>query len=136
MEINLFVYGTLRRGFPNPYQRLLDEHGTYLGRARFQGRLFEVEDYPGALPSADPADHVIGDLYRIDHADEVMAALDLYEECTPAFPQPWEYIRREIQVSLADGQDLPAWTYLYNRRSDNLETIPSGDYLRFNRSRR
>lgn len=136
MSVHLFVYGTLRRGFPNPCQRLLDDEGSYLGRARFQGRLFEIDGYPGALASDNPEDQVVGELYRIDHADAVLAALDQYEECTPAFAEPWEYVRREVRVSLPDGTALDAWTYLYNRRIDPQKAIPSGDYLRYDRSRR
>lgn len=93
-----------------------------------QGRLFEVAGYPGAIQSADPAARVRGEIYRIRRGASVLQELDAYEECTPEFPRPHEYLRKRVAVSVDDGPQLACWVYLFNRDVSMLRWIRSGDY--------
>src|SRR4051812_45548450 len=65
MTSNLFVYGTLMRGFDNPMTKLLARNAEFCGPARCQGRLYLVTWYPGMVLSDDPGDVVFGELFSL-----------------------------------------------------------------------
>ncbi|PLX96620.1 MAG: gamma-glutamylcyclotransferase [Desulfuromonas sp.] len=123
----LFVYGTLRRA--GGMERLLAGQALFVADGCFQGRLYRVADYPGAVPSEDPAELVRGEVYELVDAEAVLSRLDSYEECGPGFPEPAEYIRHQEEIHLADGHRCRAWIYLYNHPVADLPLIPSGDFL-------
>ncbi|TYO97525.1 gamma-glutamylcyclotransferase (GGCT)/AIG2-like uncharacterized protein YtfP [Geothermobacter ehrlichii] len=125
----LFVYGTLRRDAGHPMHRLLTELAVCLGPASWQGRLYRVADYPGAIPSVYPHERVIGEIWRLKEPERLLPLLDQYEECGPGFPEPTEYVRELHRVQGAAGRSLRAWVYVYNRPVAGLERIPSGDFL-------
>ena len=128
MTQHLFVYGTLRRAVGHSMGQVLAKYAEYAGPATFRGRLYRIADYPGAVPSEDPADRVFGEVHGlIDPA--VLAELDAYEGIGPDFPQPTEYVRHLETVSLADGRQVRAWVYLYNRPVTALELIANGNFL-------
>ncbi|GAA3966250.1 gamma-glutamylcyclotransferase family protein [Allohahella marinimesophila] len=130
-EDYLFVYGTLlKAGSPQAFE-LLSQHCERHASGRIQGKLFEVDGYPGMIDSDSVADRVIGELYQIGGLHSILPALDYYEECSEHFPQPHEYIRRRRRVILADHVVVEAWVYLYNRDTAGLERIYSGDYSAF-----
>jgi gamma-glutamylcyclotransferase (GGCT)/AIG2-like uncharacterized protein YtfP len=129
----LFVYGTLRRGSDNDLCHLLGEHADFVSYANYQGQLYEVDYYPGAVPSDNPLDQVRGELYRLktlELADFVLSVLDEYEECGTAFQAPTEFVRRVQPVWLESGERVIAWVYLYNRVTDKLKRLCSGDFYK------
>ena len=125
----LFVYGTLMRGFDHPMARLLAAHADFLGEATCRGRLVLVKHYPGLLLSDAPSDHVRGEVFHLRAPDELLAELDMYEACGEGFPEPTEYLRQLIEVNLADGSSMQAWTYVYNWPVADLPRIESGRFL-------
>jgi gamma-glutamylcyclotransferase (GGCT)/AIG2-like uncharacterized protein YtfP len=130
----LFVYGTLMRDFDHPMAQLLSANADFLGRARCPGRLYLVKHYPGLVLSDDPADIVFGEIYRLRQAVELLREFDMYEACGEGFPEPTEYVRRMLKVTLSDGragepQVLEAWTYLYNWPVAHLPRIASGRFM-------
>jgi gamma-glutamylcyclotransferase (GGCT)/AIG2-like uncharacterized protein YtfP len=132
----LFVYGTLREALAHPMAKVLGTHAARIGRANFRGRLFDLGDYPGAVPSQDASDRVVGELYRIEPGREgaLFAELDRYEGCDPDDPSSAEYVRVHATVEPEGGDPLEAWIYLYNRPTGRLERIVSGDYCAHLRS--
>ncbi|MBE0439984.1 MAG: gamma-glutamylcyclotransferase [Gammaproteobacteria bacterium] len=92
---------------------------------RTQAQLFELNDYSQAITSESANDKVIGDVYRGQHA--FLQQLDRYEECNDDFAPPHGY----ISVTLANGDSVPAWVYIFNRDVSNLFHIQSGDYLTY-----
>jgi len=126
---HLFVYGTLMRGFDHPMARLLAAHADFVGEATCRGRLFLIKHYPGLLLSDSATDRVHGELFRLRAPDELLAEFDMYEACGEGFPEPTEYLRRLIEVRLADGATAKAWTYLYNWPVKELPRIESGRFL-------
>jgi gamma-glutamylcyclotransferase (GGCT)/AIG2-like uncharacterized protein YtfP len=54
---------------------------------------------------------------------------DMYEACGDSFPQPTEYLRQMLSVTLADGSMADAWTYVYNWPIAKLPRIESGKFL-------
>lgn len=123
----LFVYGTLRRACTT------GAHNTYLADAEFithaniNGKLFRVSYYPALVLDAS-ADWVVGEVYQLVSAAQ-LERLDTYEECTyPALPEQ-EYQRLQVKVQTEAGEHLLAWVYAYQRSSEHLEFIASGDFL-------
>jgi len=126
---HLFVYGTLMRGFNHPMAKLLTGNADYLGDAHCRGRLYLVKHYPGLVLSDDPADIVHGELFRLRDRDAMLGEFDMYEACGEGFPQPTEYIRQMLPLTLADGSVGEAWTYVYNWPVTKLPRIASGKFL-------
>lgn len=131
----LFVYGTLRRGGGAPVRRRLRRDWVCLGEAWMVGLLYEVADYPGAVPCDGAGPQIRGELYRLVRPERVLALLDRYEGCGPGHASPHEYRRAQVKVHTAGGT-LMAWVYLYNRTPRGLRRIRSGDYLKARRQRR
>jgi gamma-glutamylcyclotransferase (GGCT)/AIG2-like uncharacterized protein YtfP len=125
----LFVYGTLMRGFDHPMAQLLSRSADYLGQATCRGRLYLIKHYPGLVLSDASGDIVFGELYRLRDRDALLGEFDMYEACGPGFPEPTEYIRRMLSVTLEDGVAGEAWTYLYNWPVTGLPRIASGKFL-------
>ena len=125
----LFVYGTLMRGFDHPMARLLAANADFISEASSQGRLYLVKHYPGLVHADDAADIVHGELFALREADAMLREFDMYEACGEGFPEPTEYVRRRLAVTLADGSVREAWTYLYNWPVDGLPRIASGRFL-------
>ena len=123
----LFVYGTLARNARHEMHQYLVRHADYAGHAVFNGQLFQVGHYPGAVPSSNPEDKVFGELYRVSDPGDLFAALDDYEGCGPHDPAPTEYVRRTMPVS-QDGVELQAWIYLFDRDVTGLPRIMSGHF--------
>ena len=125
----IFVYGTLRQNANHPMHQQLAKHARFVAMAHYQARLYQVSYYPGAVPSNEVANQVLGELYQLLQPEQLLPLLDNYEECGPGFPQPQEY-RRELQhVMLESGASVIAWVYVYNRDTSGLQQIPSGDFL-------
>jgi gamma-glutamylcyclotransferase (GGCT)/AIG2-like uncharacterized protein YtfP len=131
----LFVYGTLRRNTNSEMYQLLSQFADFVEEATLQGRLYMVDHYPGIVISKNPHDIVRGEVYRLRESATVLAQLDEYEECGAGFPEPTEYIRRKESVALQRGDKIEAWVYIYNRPTDGLHRIESGDFLGMQKNR-
>ncbi|QFY41959.1 gamma-glutamylcyclotransferase [Candidatus Methylospira mobilis] len=126
----LFVYGSLMRGASLDTHPLLAQHAAYVCAAMWQGRLYRVDYYPGAVKTQTVSDRVHGELYRLHEPGDLLARLDQYEECAPEFPEPTEYVRSKESVVIENGDSVRAWIYLYNWPLVKLERIESGDFRR------
>ena len=125
----LFVYGTLMRGYSHPMARLLSANADFLGEASCRGRLYKVKHYPGLVLSDDASEIVHGELYRLRDPDALLREFDMYEACGEGFPEPTQYVRQMFSVTLADGSENEAWTYIYNWPVAKLKLIESGRFL-------
>ncbi|HEY8095251.1 MAG TPA: gamma-glutamylcyclotransferase family protein [Methylobacter sp.] len=125
----LFVYGTLRRDANSEMHQLLAQYAEFADDASYQGKLYKVDYYPGAVPSDNPNDVVQGEVYLFHQADVALPLLDQYEEFGPEFPEPNEYIRLKQTVALKNGRTVLAWVYLYNHSPENLELIEPANFI-------
>ncbi|MFZ2406958.1 MAG: gamma-glutamylcyclotransferase family protein [Methylobacter sp.] len=125
----IFVYGTLGRGANSEMHQLLTKYAEFVDDASYQGRLYKIDYYPGAVPSDDPNDAVLGEVYQLHRADVALPLLDRYEEFGPDFPEPNEYIRRKQTVLFKNGRTVTAWVYVYNRPTEGLELIKSANFI-------
>jgi gamma-glutamylcyclotransferase (GGCT)/AIG2-like uncharacterized protein YtfP len=124
----IFVYGTLLSLGQNPISHVLAKRVRFIGSAHFPGRLYRVDNYPGALISDDSKDKVQGEVYLLRNTKKLLTILDRYEECSPSFPKPTEFIRTIQKVYFEDGRAVSAWIYIFNRTTEGLELIESGNY--------
>jgi len=131
----LFVYGTLRLHGLREVPRVLTRLGTPVATGHLKGVLFDLGPYPGAVSSSVDESLVRGDVYRIRNGKKLLAALDAYEGCGPEDPFPTEFRREIMDVMLDNGVSIKAWGYLYNRSTDGLKRIASGDYVEYLRRR-
>lgn len=129
----IFVYGSLRKGFSSPARGVLDDHTEFFGEATFPGKLYQIDWYPGVVPSDQPDDLVYGEVYEIIDREEVLSKLDRYEGCSDVDPTPHVFIRKKMPVQLKKGGELMAWVYLYALPVDDKVHIPSGDYQQYKR---
>jgi len=125
----LFVYGTLKSSFKLPQFDQIKQYTQFISVARYQGTLFNVDGYPGVVPSTNPSDSVYGEVYLLSDANRLLNILDEYEECSPHFPEPTEYIRTPQLIHLNDNTIIEAWIYLYNHKTHNLVRITSGCFI-------
>ncbi len=118
----LFVYGTLRSGFDNPYAQLLRQRAELLGPATTRGAIYRVRHYPAFRPEPHPitAGPVHGELYRMfpDPAP-LLRALDEYEDA--------EFCRVLRPVEHR-GLEMSAWIYRYDGVLPPASLIESGDF--------
>ncbi|HEY7846494.1 MAG TPA: gamma-glutamylcyclotransferase family protein [Bradyrhizobium sp.] len=125
----LFVYGTLMRGYVHPMAKLLSANADFLGEASCRGRLYMVKHYPGLVLSDEAYEIVHGELYRLREPQALLREFDMYEACGEGFPEPTQYLRQMFSVTLADGSQSEAWTYIYNWPVAKLTLIESGRFL-------
>lgn len=123
----LFVYGTLKRGFPN--------HAEYLGVEPVRAPVLTVKRYPLLItgPSYVPClmnapgrgRRVVGELYEVD--GETLARLDELEEVG----RPWGYYRATIEVAGSEAGAVPieAATYFKDDPSDPVHATDLGEYV-------
>ncbi|NBC67163.1 MAG: gamma-glutamylcyclotransferase [Bacteroidetes bacterium] len=127
----IFVYGSLRKDFSSPAREVLEKHAEFVGEAKFQGKLYKIDWYPGVVPSDDPSDCVIGEVYKIIDRGEVFSKLDRYEGCAPSDPKPHAFVRKQKSVTLRNSTLVKVWIYLYTHPVTEKEMIASGDYIEF-----
>ena len=126
MVHKVFIYGTLKRGFPN--------HEASLGEARFLGRVRTREAYPlivggrwfspYLIDEPGQGQRVFGELFAVDSAG--LALLDRMEGVGRA-----EGYRR-ISVAVARPDDkgsLDAWTFVKDRAAiAEIHSEPVAEY--------
>jgi gamma-glutamylcyclotransferase (GGCT)/AIG2-like uncharacterized protein YtfP len=119
----IFVYGTLRKASATPMSRVLARYSEYINVASIQAVLYQVDDYPCVIESTNPDDKVSGELHKILDSDSLLPLLDDYEECSAQFPEPHEYIRKILTITLPNHSQVYAWAYVYNRDVSQLQRI-------------
>jgi gamma-glutamylcyclotransferase (GGCT)/AIG2-like uncharacterized protein YtfP len=117
-----FFYGTLMRGESNHAALSLPDWTRYLGPASVRGLLYNLGDWPCAVPS--PEGVIRGELHRLVDPSRI-SDLDAFEDYDPLDPAGSEYLR--IAVPLVDRGGL-AWIYAYNRPVSGLPLIASGNW--------
>ena len=116
--------------------QLLRANARSLGFGSICARLYIVDDpdapgesrYPAALPSPNSSERVFGEVFEVLSPDVVFPELDAFEACSPEWPEPHEFLRRNVTVTMADGTECAAMTYLYTWDVSTAEHIPSGRY--------
>lgn len=132
----LFVYGTLQSTAQHPMGDLLRSHARLVGTGAICARLYIIDDpedfganyFPGALPSPDPADRVYGEIYELINPAPLMPELDRLESCSADWPEPHEFLLRNVEVLIDGGEATRAWSYLYTWDVTGAERVMSGRF--------
>lgn len=98
---NIFVYGTLKKGYWN--NPVLGD-SELIGQIAISGFKLYESGIPYMIPSSDPEDAVYGELYRVTD-DRVLRGLDRLEG------HPTFYERTEIESGDAEYGTIE--TYIY-----------------------
>ena len=128
----LFVYGSLRSGFQHPAYQYISDYFTLVGDAKTKGELFDMGEYPAALPTTIDK-FITGELYKIKNEDEfswAMGQLDDYEGVVVEEGETPLYRRAKTTVWINDHAQ-EAWIYWYNREIHDKPGIESGDVLQY-----
>lgn len=126
----LFVYGMLRRGRGRNINCILNQRGIFIGNGIFRGRLYDIGYYPGAVHSSRASDLVRGDVYLLPDPEMVLEILDMFEGCVLDGSSRGEFCREKAAVFLENGERVQAWVYIYNRATEGLRVVQSGDYFK------
>lgn len=122
----VFVYGTLRKGFP--LHKYLSENTTFIGGATISAILYDLGEYPGAVPSVKG--EVKGELYELESGSKHLMVLDRVEGFRPEDPKNSLFVRCLTDVKLADKKMTKAWVYFLPAKPARAQLILSGDYQR------
>jgi gamma-glutamylcyclotransferase (GGCT)/AIG2-like uncharacterized protein YtfP len=137
-EYQLFVYGSLRRGFQHDAYEYIRRYFTYVGEASVKGLLYDMGEYPAAVPANTEAT-IVGELYRIREIDEfewAMGQLDDYEGIYPEAGEAPLYRRERATVRLGNDVSTEAWIYWFNGSVEGRPVVASGDVLEYRRSKK
>ncbi|MEO7425322.1 MAG: gamma-glutamylcyclotransferase family protein [Fibrobacteria bacterium] len=132
----LFTYGTLMltTGIAQ-VDAATRSAGPALGRGYIHGLLFDLGEYPGAVPLPGPhtpdedAPKVWGRLIRLRDPAAFFSVIDAYEGFDPARRAASEFVRAEAFIFLETGQRLTCQVYYYNFPTQARLAILGGDYL-------
>lgn len=118
MTMNIFVYGTLRKG---QYAHRLMDGAKFLGEAvtATKYQLYDVGSFPGLIEDPSIEGGVSGELYEI--TEDMLPRIDHYEGVAHG-------LFRRGEVVLSDGSTANA--YFFNRSIDQAIRIESGVWHR------
>ena len=128
----VFVYGSLRRGFQGPAHEYIARYFNFFGEARVKGKLFDLGEYPGGVPTQEDS-FIKGELHIVKDDAEfswAIAQLDDYEGVVVE-PNERPLYRREIVDVYVNDAIVPAWIYWYNGDVGSKPIIESGDVLQY-----
>jgi gamma-glutamylcyclotransferase (GGCT)/AIG2-like uncharacterized protein YtfP len=125
----LFVYGTLLDE-QNEFAIYLKKNCCYYSKGRFQGRLYDFGEYPGAIAEENCTNYVYGSIIRLKNISKDLKYLDDYEGFGEEQEQPNLFVRTTVEVETESGK-INCWVYLYNLRVDGFKVIESGDYITY-----
>lgn len=128
----IFVYGSLRSGFRNPAYEYLTRYFNYSGEALVKGKFFDAGSHPVAIPTEN--EHfILGELYSMHSEDEFSWAfeqLDDYEGLNVEIGETPLYRRNLVEV-FQNGETQTAWIYWYNKSTEGMAEIETGDVMRY-----
>src|SRR5258707_7403100 len=105
----LFVYGTLRSEVGHSAHKYISSCFSFAGVAVVKGKLYDLGEYPGAVPSNEDV-FVTGELYEIsDEAvfSRAIAQLDEYEGLDEENSKT-ALFRREVVTVFINGNTINA----------------------------
>jgi gamma-glutamylcyclotransferase (GGCT)/AIG2-like uncharacterized protein YtfP len=114
MQKYLFVYGTLKSDYENPYAIALRDKSALVGTGFILGKIVQISWYPGLLLTSNNDEKVFGEVYLLpEDSDELMIMLDTYEGVSnPPDPKD-EYKKTEVTATMANDEKIRVMVYEY-----------------------
>jgi gamma-glutamylcyclotransferase (GGCT)/AIG2-like uncharacterized protein YtfP len=130
----LFAYGTLMSGDTGlkgrPQRDRLARECRVVGAASLEGELYNLGQYPALLIDTGTPGLVHGELVELADPAKSFRWLDAYEGIVPSQHTSNEYERVQRTVTLADGNEITAWVYVWRAPLRPGSThIPRGRWL-------
>ena len=123
----LFVYGTLRPGLAPAAIAPIVAQLNPIAEARLQGTLYHLGHYPG-LVLTPITGQVHGIVFQLPQDPHLLSQLDLYEGFYPNSPADSLFLRVLHPVTLATGEHLPCWVYLFNQHPGTAPILKDGRF--------
>lgn len=120
----LATYGTLMRPFGCLEELGLEAQVTFRSRCRFEGEMYDLGAFPGAVPGSD---RLHGELFHLG-SPRVLEVLDEYEGYFPDREEASLFVRRPV---LLQRPAQEAWVYWYNGDPVDLPRVRSGDWAAY-----
>lgn len=124
----LFVYGSLLAD-DNEFANYLRQNSILITKATFKGRLYNIDDYPGAILDVAGYD-INGAICKLFNPDEALKVLDEYEGFGDDEEQPNLFVRTIIEATTPAGK-IECWVYIYNLPIEAHTEIANGNYATF-----
>lgn len=130
MSQHLFLYGTLISSEAPKEIASIVKRFRRVGSGHVRGKLYDFGEFPGAV--LDPSSRTIihGELVALPPEEQILEALDRYEEFDPSDPKRSLFVRKKAKIQMADGSSREGWIYVYNRHPGSAKLLRGGDYLR------
>ncbi|HEY6978022.1 MAG TPA: gamma-glutamylcyclotransferase family protein [Chitinophagaceae bacterium] len=129
----LFVYGSLRKGFHHPAYDYISKYFSLVSGARIKGVLYDMGSHPAATPATGET-FIIGELYTIKNEAEFSWAIEQLDDYEGLHVEEGEkaMFKREItDVYISDKEKTQAWVYWFNGDTAGKPVIASGDVLEY-----
>ena len=127
----LFVCGTLLPELVPGHLAGLLRSLTAVGEAYVSGLLYDLGEYPGAIIDESAKTRVRGRVFQLPPDPAVIQALDDYECVDPNDIAGSLFVRTQVNASLANGESLLCWIYVFNGDVTGKPLVPNGDYLEY-----
>lgn len=103
---------------------------TFVANGYVNGKLFDVDNYPGAVPATSFQFKLTGQVLKIKSGceKEILRLLDEYEDYNETDITGSLFRRKKTPVYSTGIQKEEAWIYLYNKSTSGLKEIVSGFY--------
>ena len=137
---HLFVYSSLREGFPNKALDYVSNYFSFVCTGTVKGILCDIGNHPVGISTLDNS-FIKGEVYKLNDEKSfswVFGQLDDYEGVTgdhEELEQPL-YHRELTTVYKDDGSIIEAWIYWYRGDVTGKPVIASGDVLEYLKSRK
>ncbi|QNB47903.1 hypothetical protein BR63_17555 [Thermanaerosceptrum fracticalcis] len=133
----LFVYGSLLTGTNDPeIDRIIPAYCRYIAEGYILAELYDLGEYPGAIPCMYPEAKVYGKVFEVLNFAECFNVLDEYEGYYANDLKASEFMRSKTPVRLLTGEDtVMAWVYYYNGEIKDEPQIISGNYVQYKRDK-
>lgn len=127
----LFLYGTLiQRNPPDKEMARIVKRLHRVGAASVRGRLYDFGDFPGAVIDPSSNRFVRGEVVELPDDENILHALDKYEEFDSANPRNSLFVRSKVDIETADGRVIEGWIYVYNKNPGDAPLIRDGNYAK------
>jgi len=128
MVRQVFVYGTLKKGFSRFYLPELSHPRRRVEPAMLQGTLYNLGEYPGLKLEGQGT--VQGEIHLFDNIEQVLRVLDVLEGYHRENRPANLFCRTLVEARDRRGRRRPCWTYIYAGRVSEDRRLDSGAWAR------
>jgi gamma-glutamylcyclotransferase (GGCT)/AIG2-like uncharacterized protein YtfP len=128
----IFVYGSLRSGFHSAAYDYISKYFRLISEAKVKGYLYDMGNYPAAVPATDNA-FIVGELYELKDTTDFAWAIEQLDDYEGVNPEEGEtpMYRRDLTTVYYDNETAVAWIYWFNGKIEEQPIISSGDVFQF-----